>query len=163
MRRTVAVLKGSSGRGWYYHYREKPEDFARFTSPTPFDWESTEGMRNPSVRPIAFFTLSSGTEVLGTLEFELARDIMPRTVDNFCRLVTGDSPAGRCYKGTKIHKIAKEVAIMAGDVVNNDGSGSHSAGATRFIKDENFIIPHSERGMLRYPSPIPQCPVPCAL
>lgn len=149
MRRSLPLLRGAKGRGWYYHFKEKPEDFARYTSPTPFDWKATNEICNPSIRPVAFFTLASGGETLGTLEFELAKDIVPKTVENFTKIVLGETALAKGYKNTKIHKIQKGVAIMAGDIVHNDGTGSHSAYAQRFLPDENFIIPHSERGLIR--------------
>eukprot|EP00595_Chromulina_sp_UTEXLB2642_P000564 CAMPEP_0196766318 /NCGR_PEP_ID=MMETSP1095-20130614/22759_1 /TAXON_ID=96789 ORGANISM="Chromulina nebulosa, Strain UTEXLB2642" /NCGR_SAMPLE_ID=MMETSP1095 /ASSEMBLY_ACC=CAM_ASM_000446 /LENGTH=102 /DNA_ID=CAMNT_0042127771 /DNA_START=282 /DNA_END=586 /DNA_ORIENTATION=- len=38
---------------------------------------------------------------------------------------------------------------MAGDIEKMDGKGNHSSFLNqRYIKDENFIIPHSERGLL---------------
>jgi hypothetical protein len=149
MRRSLVTLRGAKGRGWFYDFKEAPADFARYTAPTAFDWAGKNELCNPSIRPTAFFTLSSGGEVLGSLEFELAIDIVPKTVENFCKLVTGDNEFKRCYRNTRIHRIQKDVTIMAGDVIYNDGTGSHSAYEKRFIKDENFIIPHTGRGMLR--------------
>eukprot|EP01031_Cornospumella_fuschlensis_P041813 gene41813-51036_t len=141
-------MRGARGRGWFYQYKESPESFEKYTRPTPFDWQAQNDFCNPAIRPTATFTLASSNEPLGTLEIELARDIVPRTVDNFVKLVTGDNAFQRCYKGTKVHRIQKGVAIMMGDVVHNDGSGSHSAVSRQFFKDENFIIPHSARGLV---------------
>jgi cyclophilin family peptidyl-prolyl cis-trans isomerase len=150
MRRTAAALRGAKGRGWYTLYKEKPEDFARLTKPTAFDWTAEDAFCQPSVRPRAFFTLASGGETLGTLEFELAKDIVPRTVENFSRLVTGANHLQRSYKQTKILRIQKGMALLAGDVLNNDGSASVSVLNPKesTFADENFIIPHSGRGLL---------------
>jgi peptidyl-prolyl isomerase F (cyclophilin D) len=92
--------------------------------------------------------MSIDEEKVGRIEFELANDVVPKTVDNFCKLVEGQASKVGGYKGTKILKVHVGNAIMGGDVENGDGSGSHSAGDDRFIKDENFIIPHSGRGLL---------------
>lgn len=144
MHSTRVLLRGAKGHGWYQHYRAKPEDFVRFTIPTPFDWS-----RGQIQRPKAFFEISSGNESWGKLVFELAEDVVPKTVENFKRLVTGQNPSNFTYKGTKIHKIRKGEAIMGGDVEHKNGDGSHSSYPERFLLDENFIIPHSSRGLLR--------------
>jgi hypothetical protein len=40
---------------------------------------------------------------------------------------------------------------MGGDIEGNrDGHLSHSSFQERYFPDENFIIPHSERGLVRY-------------
>lgn len=155
MRRSVACLRGAKGHGWYSHYRSNPEDFAKFTNPTPFDWSKpSPTASDPSVvaaRPKVFFEVSSGGESWGKLEFELAHDVVPKTVDNFVKLVTGTGHnKALSYKGTKFHQIRKGQIIMGGDVEANNGSSSQSAFEQRFFRDENFIIPHSARGLIRY-------------
>jgi len=141
----VPLLRGAKGFGWYNKFRSTPEEFAKFTSPTPFNWEADN-----VTRPRAYFNIVSGPENWGTLEFELAEDVLPKTVENFTRLVTGKSAKGFTYKNTKLHQIRKGHVIMGGDVVTNDGTGSHSASEERFFPDENYIVPHSSRGLLRY-------------
>ena len=103
-----------------------------------------------------------GDEKLGRLVFELADDILPKTCANFIALCENRSNANEsksgssdkerknvyAYQGTKIHHIYKETFIMGGDVEKNDGTGCHSAGEHRYFPDENFIIPHSARGLL---------------
>ena len=105
---------------------------------------------NEITRPKAFFQLKIGDEILGKLVFELASDVVPRTVDNFIRIINKETAINRGYKGTRIHYIQSGHAIMGGDIEKNDGSFSHSAFAHRYFEDENFIIPHSTRGLLRY-------------
>ena len=145
MRRTFGLLRGSSGLGWYKKYRETPEAFDMYTKCTPFDW--TEGN---VLRPKAFFEIQSGNEVLGNLEFELAEDIVPRTVKNFIDLVTGENPKKLTYQGTKFHYVRKNEVIMGGDVEHTGGRLSHAASQDRFFEDENFIIPHTARGLIRW-------------
>jgi len=41
---------------------------------------------------------------------------------------------------------------MGGDVETGSGTHSHSAYTDRFIKDENFIIPHSDKGIISFAS-----------
>ena len=105
---------------------------------------------NEITRPKAFFQFKIGDEVLGKLIFELASDVVPRTVENFMRILNKETAIKRGYKGTKIHYIQSGHAMMGGDIEKNDGSFSHSSFAKRYFEDENFIIPHSGRGLLRY-------------
>lgn len=144
MRRTPSLLRALSGHGWYKKYRETPEVFEKYTRCTPFDWKEGNVQR-----PIAYFELAAGNDVLGKLEFELAEDILPRTVNNFVKLIQGDNPKKLTYKGTKFHFIRKGEVIMGGDVENGSGKLSHAASEQRYFEDENFIIPHTDRGLLR--------------
>lgn len=148
MRRSLPLARGAKGYGWYHKYLEQgPNAFKKNIPPSAFDWSAPQ-----SPRPRVFFKMGVNDEVLGKLVFELAEDIVPKTVANFIALCKEkDSLKNKySYKGTKIHMIMKETFIMAGDVVNNDGTGSHSAGSSRFFRDENFIIPHTARGYIRY-------------
>eukprot|EP01033_Poteriospumella_lacustris_P010954 gene10954-7792_t len=137
------MLRGAKGFGWLDTYRKSPEEFQRFTIPTPFDWS-----KDNVQRPKAFFEVSSGGENWGRLVFELAHDVVPKTVENFKRLTTGDNANKLTYRNTKFHKIRKGEAVMGGDVEHKNGDLSHSSYETRFIQDENFIIPHSSRGLI---------------
>lgn len=138
----MQLLRGAKGHGWYTKYiREGPDGFRKSVPPTPFDWESG-GIK----RPRAYFDVVMEETALGRIEIELAEDIVPKTVQNFKELVQG---SGRFkYVDTPLHKIMKGVAVMGGDVENFDGTGGHAAGSSRFILDENFIIPHSDRGLV---------------
>jgi cyclophilin family peptidyl-prolyl cis-trans isomerase len=146
MRRSLTVLRGAKGYSWYSKYQQEgAKGFLRHTPPTPFDWEGTSPT---SARPRAYFDVTIDEEKAGRIEFELAQDVVPKTVDNFCKLVEGKAEKVEGYKGSKILKVHAGNAIMGGDVENGDGTGNHAAGSERFIKDENFIIPHSGRGLL---------------
>ncbi len=145
MRRTQILLRGSKGYSWYGHFKQHgTEGFRKNAPPTPFNWENAE-----IVRPKAFFDLTIGNDKLGRVVFELASDIVPKTVENFQLLCTGKGKSGKCYKGTKFHFVNKGLFTMGGDVEALDGSSSHSAHSARYIKDENYIIPHSRQGLIR--------------
>lgn len=147
MQRTRPILRGAKGYGWYNKYKAQPELFTKYASPTPFDWT----VNLPAIpRPRVYFDLSTNNEPIGRIVFELASDIVPKTVDNFLRLVTGDNKHNFSYKDTKFHRVRKGEIIMGGDVEMKNGLGSHSATESRYIRDENYIIPHSARGLLRY-------------
>lgn len=184
MRRTQILLRGAKGRGWYLKYKEKgPEAFRKNDPPSPFNWEEMcpigELVLGAPItkRPVAYFDIAIDGKKEGRVEFELASDVVPRTVDNFIRLCTNgehqimDDPAPsdivtrarsgtsaihskgvKGYKGTMIHQIQKNHIIMGGDIEGMGGKSSHSAYEERFIDEENFIIPNSGKGLLSFAS-----------
>jgi len=167
MRSTQYLLRGAKGRGWYTKYlKEGPEGFRKNVPPTPFNWNEICPLGGKvtgkpiTARPTAYFDIEVGAVPQGRLEIELASDVVPKTVDNFIRLVTNGSTAlldnsaltnivsSSGYKGTKFHQIQKDVVLVGGDVENAQGTLSHSAYNERFIEEENYIIPHTEKGLI---------------
>ena len=143
MRGSSYLSRGAKGYAWYTKIAAQGIDgFRRNVSPTSFEWAKGKG------RPHVYLDLLLDTEPLGRLEFELAEDIVPKTVENFRRLVLGQGQRYGGYKGTRVHQVQKGQFIMAGDVTNHLGVGNHSAFEERYFPDENFIIPHSARGLL---------------
>lgn len=143
MRRTVALLRGAKGYGWYSKYVESGvAGFKKNVSPTPFNWEEPIDGKRPKV----YFDMTLGEENIGRMVVELASDVVPRTCENFKLLCEKETKG---LKNTKLFHIQKGSYIAGGDVESNDGSKSHSAYEDRFIKDENFIIPHSSAGLVR--------------
>ena len=137
------VLRGSKGYGWYNKFIEQGEKaFLKNVPPTPFNWEANKTV----LRPKAFFDIALDKEPMGRLTFELASDVMPVATLNFLRLCLHRGKF--TYRGTKVHRIHKNIALMGGDVERNDGTGNHSSFDARHFEDENFIIPHSGRGLL---------------
>jgi len=144
MRRSLVLSRGAKGYNWYNLFVERGADgFRKNVPPTPFDWSA-----GAKVRPCAFFELKIESEPLGRVEIELAEDVVPATVENFRRLCEGKGVKFPGYKGTALHQVHKGQFILGGDVSNQQGAVSHSSYADRHIKDENFIIPHSARGLL---------------
>ncbi len=138
------MLRGAKGYGWFTQFVDQgPQSFKKNVPPTAFNWETTE---SPS-RPRVFFDVSMGQEKLGKIIFELASDITPRYVENFKALCLRDAQG---YKKTKFFQVQKGHVIAGGDVESNNGEWSHSASDERFLRDENFIIPHASAGLLRY-------------
>ena len=145
MKPTLALLRGAKGYSWYKNYLKGGQDaFKKHISPTPFDWKSGN-----QKRPSAFFSIKMDNDDIGDLVFELASDIVPQTVDNFMRLCEGNGLKYPGYTGTKIHLVRKGDLIVGGDIVNGDGTGNHSSFSGRHFPDENYIIPHTQRGLIR--------------
>ena len=82
MRRTLLAARGAKGHGWYQKFmRDGEKGFQRNRPPTPFDWD-----KGNVTRPKAYLDFVSNEEKLGRLVFELAEDVLPRTVQNFLAL-----------------------------------------------------------------------------
>lgn len=152
MRRSLINLRSSKGRGWYKQYIEKgPESFLKNSLPTSFDWNQKDENNQIIIRPKVYLDINIQDERLGRLEVELAHDIVPITVQNFINLILGKEKF--CYKGSKVHEIISETSIRLGDVETSQGKLSHSSFKSRYFRDENFIIPHSSRGILSMVAP----------
>ncbi|KAI1489781.1 putative U-snRNP-associated cyclophilin [Biscogniauxia mediterranea] len=105
-----------------------------------------------SGNPLVFFDITLGGEPLGRVTFELFKDVVPRTAENFRQFCTGESKNNRGqpqgYKGSKFHRIISNFMIQGGDFLNGDGTGSTCIYGTKSFADENFTIKHTQKGLL---------------
>ncbi|KAF8732128.1 hypothetical protein HU200_016093 [Digitaria exilis] len=108
----------------------------------------------PKVKnPHVFMDISIGTGSPERITFELFANVVPRTVENFRALCTGERGLGATthkplyYKGTNIHRIVKGFVAQGGDFSRGDGRGGESIYGGKF-PDENFRLMHDQPGLL---------------
>ncbi|WWC66783.1 uncharacterized protein I206_100688 [Kwoniella pini CBS 10737] len=82
--------------------------------------------------PRTFFDFSVGDKSLGRVVFELYKDVVPKTVENFRALCTGEKGISKIsniplhYKGCPIHRVIDGFMIQGGDFTKRNGSGGES-------------------------------------
>jgi len=124
---------------------------------TRSDGEASQPQRIKEKRPKAFLEIEIAGRKLGRIVLELFGDVVPRTVENFRALCTGEcgiSPvSGKklCYKGSKFHRIIPSKIIQGGDITKGDGSGGvsiYGQDGDGTFADENFKLKHDRPGLI---------------
>ena len=99
-----------------------------------------------------FFDIEIDHQPAGRVIFGLYGDLVPRTVENFRALCTGDKGVGEKgtplhYKGSEIHRIIPGFMAQGGDFTHASGVGGESIYGEAF-DDENFEVLHSRPHLL---------------
>jgi cyclophilin family peptidyl-prolyl cis-trans isomerase len=120
-----------------------------------------------SANPIVFFEIAAlggrklrtgeitKQSLLGRLYFELRRDLVPVAATNFYELCAGSRGVGADgikyhYKGTRIHRVVKDVMFQGGDFMDTEGDTSRSIYGGKCFRDENLILRHTGPGVISY-------------
>ncbi|XP_047944321.1 peptidyl-prolyl cis-trans isomerase CYP21-1-like [Salvia hispanica] len=99
-----------------------------------------------------FMDVDIDKQRIGRITIGLYGDVVPKTVENFRALCTGEvgkAKNGKVlhYKGTPFHRIIPGFMIQGGDIVSGDGKGNQSIYGGTF-RDENFKLKHSHAGIV---------------
>lgn len=121
------------------------------------DNEASQPQRIKENRPKVFLEVTLHKRKLGRIVLELFGDVVPKTVENFRCLCTGEkglsAVSGRAlhFKGSVFHKIVPGKFIQGGDITKGNGQGGDSIydqDAEGTFPSENFKLKHDRPGLI---------------
>eukprot|EP00913_Durusdinium_trenchii_P019724 g18542.t1 len=145
----IWLEKRTREQNWYAYDRFEPVS-ERFL----LEGEKKKAELKFEITQKCFFDVEIDEKKMGRIVFGLYGDIMPRTVENFKCLCTGEKGTSEStgeplhYKGTRFHRVIPGFCIQGGQTFENEeGSGGESIYGPTF-EDENLRMKFTNKGLI---------------
>ena len=103
--------------------------------------------------PRVYFDIEIDKKPAGRVQFELFKNVVPMTAENFRALCTGEKGKSQSsfkalhFKNSIFHRIIPNFMAQGGDFTRFNGTGGESIYGLKF-KDENFKLSHNQPFLL---------------